>query len=69
MDITCYILIALGLVFGFIGGWSLWFAVVRHWERRAKKAEDRLLKYARHLPECPASDRMTCTCGFSTLQS
>lgn len=39
MDLTCYILIALALVLGFIGGWSLWFAVVRYWERRAKAAE------------------------------
>lgn len=43
MDLTCYILIALGLVLGFIGGWSLWFAVVRYWERRAKQAEGRVV--------------------------
>ena len=67
MDATCYILIALALVLGFIGGWSLWFEVGRYWERRAKVAE----KYARHLPQCPTSmfpGRMTCTCGFSAIR-
>jgi len=39
MTLTCYILFALCLVLGFIAGWSLWFKVVRYWERRAKIAE------------------------------
>lgn len=45
MDITCYILIALGLVLGFIGGWSLWFAVVRYWARRVEDCERSLRVY------------------------
>lgn len=35
-----------------------------------RKLSDIVEKYADHTPECPCRafpDRMTCTCGFSTL--